>query len=159
MGLVGRPPKTREAKILEGNPGRRPLGVAPPTQRMSNLNPPDRLSAEGKRIWRDLAPELDAAGLLTTRDRNAFEEYCAALSDLRAARASIGKTLRNITNEHDQVRPMVTVMERARKAVLDLGARFGLTPVDRARAGGGGSVQKSDAGGLDEFLDRRNGTS
>lgn len=159
MGLVGRRPKSREAKILDGNPGRRPLGVAPPTQRMADLAAPSRLSAEGKRIWADLAPELDAAGLLTTRDRNAFEEYCSALADLRAARAAIGKSLKNIVNVHGQVAPMVTVMEKSRKAVLDLGARFGLTPVDRARAGGGGTVQKSDVGGLDEFLNRRNGTA
>jgi len=158
VGLVGRPPKTREAKILAGNPGHRPLGVAPPTQRLCTLEPPKRLSAEGKRIWADLAPELDAAGLLTTRDRNAFEEYCAALADLRAARRAIGKSLARAENKYQQVSPYWTILERSRKAVLDLGARFGLTPVDRARAGGGGSVQKNEAGGLDEFLGRRNGT-
>ncbi len=148
----------REAKIISGNPTKKPIPPPVVAAAPASLRPPARLSAEAKRVWLELAPELEAGGLLTSRDMGAFEEYCAAISDLRAARRAIGKSLARAENKHQQVSPYWTILERSRKAVLDLGARFGLTPLDRARPGIGiSSAGSTDTGGIKSFLDRGRG--
>lgn len=78
MGLRGPAPKPDSMKMLDGNPGKRPIKnkksvemaySTPPT-------PPKRLMKDAKDAWKRLAPMLTAWGMLTPMTVDYFAETC-----------------------------------------------------------------------------------
>jgi len=61
----GPPPKLYAVKRGAGNPGRRPLNPGP-AYRVKRPNCPANLTGEGRKLFRQLAPELYQKSLLTT---------------------------------------------------------------------------------------------
>ena len=120
------------AKIARGvRPSRinsrapRPIAIRP--------SPPAWLSAEARREWRRIAPELERLGLLTLVDRAALSIYCAAWGDLVAARrvlARRGSTQRTPNGFLSQ-RPEVAIASSASKQIRQWCAEFGFTPSAR----------------------------
>ena len=82
MATRGRKPKPTAMKILEGNPGKRPLNVNEPVPPVGNIKCPTWLLPEAKKEWKRLAPSLEAMGVLTMADLTAFEGYCQAYGGL-----------------------------------------------------------------------------
>ena len=127
----GPPPKPTALKLVEGNPGRRPLNENEPKPPLATLKPPTWLDADGRKVWRQLAPGYHALGLLTELGVEAFAHACAKLATARREQGSPSKAL-------DQA-------ER-------LFARFGWTPSDLSRL----SVEKPSDDKFAKFLMRRN---
>ncbi len=80
MGRRGPLAKPTALKILQGNPGKRPLPKREPKPKptLSIPQPPDHLPALGKSAWQSLASPLHALDLLTDLDLHALESYCTA---------------------------------------------------------------------------------
>ena len=78
MATRGRKPKPTALKVLEGNPGKRPLNDREPVPPKATLKCPAWLLPEAKKEWKRLAPALEAMGVLTMADLTAFEGYCQA---------------------------------------------------------------------------------
>src|SRR5690625_1355421 len=82
----GRKAKPAALKRAQGNPGKRALPELPveaeqqPLKSSANSTAPKRLSAEGRRIWDALAPELERLKFLRPSDQPAFERYCDTLA-------------------------------------------------------------------------------
>lgn len=78
MAKVGRPRKPTALKVLEGNPGKRPLPESEPRPDalQSPQTPPRTLTPGAAAEWRLIAPGLAGMGLLTTLDQGALETYC-----------------------------------------------------------------------------------
>src|SRR3989304_3311411 len=87
MGRRGPAAKPASLRLLEGNPGKRPIREGPKPR---PLRPtcPSWLSPQAKAEWRRLAPELERLGLLTHLDRAAFAAYCQSFAQWRGGQAA-----------------------------------------------------------------------
>ena len=126
----GRPRKPTALRLIEG--GKMPETEPRPTP--AKVRMPAGLSRPEQRYWRQTAPDLIARGVLTRWDVTALKDWCiyrarkdAADKDI-AVRGQLvlgreGTTVRN---------PSIMISQQAGAAAARIGARFGLTPSDRA---------------------------
>ena len=68
MATRGRKPKPTALKLLEGNPGKRPINEHEPIPPKGTVKCPTWLEPEAKKEWKRLAPSLEAMGVLTQAD-------------------------------------------------------------------------------------------
>jgi phage terminase small subunit len=130
--MRGRKPMPTALKILGGEqPCRRNRNE--PQFAVSTVDPPKWIRGESLSHWRELAPILLRAGLLTEGDRSALAMLCEEFGRMRRARSAPSR---------DKAR------ERYRRWL----AEFGLTPSSRSR------IRATAAPVLDElsaFLSRK----
>ncbi len=78
--MKGRKPKPVALKLLEGNPGHRPIGNAPmPATKLPRC--PPHLSSGAKKTWARLGPKFAALGVMAEVDEMAFAMFCQAYAD------------------------------------------------------------------------------
>ncbi|MFI6609292.1 phage terminase small subunit P27 family [Streptomyces sp. NPDC050507] len=134
-GFVGRPPKPTAVKRLEGNPGGRPLNESEPRPPAGVPDPPEWLSETALEEWRRLVPLLVKMRVLTMADRNALAAYCESYSQFVAATLAVrdGGVLVDSYRGGVAKNPAVQVARDALEQMNRWGAKFGLSPADRAR--------------------------
>jgi P27 family predicted phage terminase small subunit len=76
--MRGRPPKPTVLRIIEGNPGKRPLPANEPRPRPGIPTCPQHLTREAKVECHRISKELQCMGRLTKADRAALAAYCVA---------------------------------------------------------------------------------
>src|SRR3990167_409271 len=119
--MPGRRPKPTELKILEGNPGHRPLNIREPKPPKGIPICPPGLNEKGQATHAALAAQLDAMGVLTDADSTALELLVGVLTEYRAARdvvQSKGPTYTCRTKNNGlmaRIRPEVRIAESAFK--------------------------------------------
>ena len=126
------PSATKRARGTE-RPGRR--NPNEPQPRKVLPRPPAFLSDEAKRVWKQLAPKVYSAGLLTELDVMAFTAICVAWGDFVEAREKIllhGKVILG-PGGVPVLSPYVTLANKALDHVMRLMAEFGMTPSSRTR--------------------------
>ena len=137
--MPGRPPKPTRLRILEGNPGKRPLNKAEPQPSLGlTVQCPAWMSVEAKRIWRKLRPILERMGVFTEADAWALAMLCETLAEFRAAREVVraeGATTLVVTQSgvSDQERPEVKIAQNAFVRARQMMQEDGLTPSSRSR--------------------------
>jgi len=148
MAKPGTKPKPTALKVLEGNPGKRPLNENEPKLEPKAPVCPKWLDNYAHKVWERLAPVLKQMGLLTFADRETFACYCQSVSDYRRAMQIIEKEgVTTATNTgYVSKHPAVTMKNEALKNIKSLASEFGLTPSSRS----GLVVPGSDD---DDFLD------
>ena len=150
---AGRKPKPTNIKILEGNPGKRPLNEYEPKPLKKAPPCPKWLEPEAKKEWRRLAKTLEAMGVLTDADMAAFAGYCQAYARWKEAEERItdrGLVIRTPSGYPQQV-PYISIAQQYLKLMQQFAEQFGLTPAARSRiiAGNGEGKAVDD---LDELL-------
>lgn len=136
---MGRTPKPTKIKVLEGNPGQRPLNDKEPQPVPQAPECPEWLTGEGKRMWDKLAPQLENLGLLTEIDGEAFAAACQAWNDYVESIKTIkekGRTYKYKNQggfENETERPEVKVANKAIEQFRTFCREFGLTPASRTR--------------------------
>lgn len=145
MAQRGRKPKPTALKLLEGNPGFRPLNEKEPKvpKEMGLPECPAWLMDAAKEEWYRLAKVLSDMGVLTAIDMAAFAGYCQNFARWKEAEEFIaehGSTFETATGYIAQY-PQVNISSGARKDMLKFAAEFGLTPSSRSRI-----IANSDAG-------------
>ncbi|MBY6275390.1 phage terminase small subunit P27 family [Symbiobacterium thermophilum] len=134
MGIPGRKPKPTHLKVLEGNPGKRPLPENEPKPAPIMPECPSWLDRYGKAEWKRVAPMLHRLGLLTEADGMALALYCDAYSTYRRAREALKDGLTFTTpNGYVQQKPEVSIANNAMKQIRAFCAEFGMTPSSRGR--------------------------
>lgn len=135
MSKRGRPPKPTALKVLQGNPGKRPLNTEEPKPRALPPKRPAWLTGEGKKKWDELVPELERLGLLTIVDGAALAALCQAWKDYVECINVIKKYGRTFATESGYLmpRPEVKIAEKAFQAFKAMSVEFGLTPSSRSR--------------------------
>ena len=135
MGVPGRPPKPTKLKLLNGNPGKRPLNKREPQYETDVPTRPEWLLPEAKREWSRIVPELQAKGLIAKVDRAALAAYCQswalyveAVQDI----AENGTTFKTETGYQGPT-PSVGIMVKMQQQMSTYAAKFGFTPSDRSR--------------------------
>ena len=135
MGKRGPAPKPTALKVLQGNPGKRPLNDKEPEYEKSDelLKPPPYLSTHGKKEWKRIAPMLLNNGLLTNVDISALGAYCQAYHRwIEAEKAIRTYGMTCVTDKGNIIqRPEVGIANTAMRDMLKYAKEFGLTPSSR----------------------------
>ena len=144
MATRGRKPKPTALKLLEGNPGNRPLNTAEP--RSTGVpDCPDWLEDEAKAEWERMSAVLENMGMLTDMDMVAFAGYCQAYARWREAEEFLSQhgSIVRTPNGYLQQVPQVSIAQTNLKIVLKFCEQFGLTPSSRSRIVADKSVEET----------------
>ena len=134
-GRSGRKPKPTRLKLLQGNPGHRPLNKNEPMPRLAVPSCPSHLSAEAKKEWHRIAPELAAVGLITRIDRAALAMYCEAWGRWLEAEDALRKygVMVKSPSGFPMQSPYLAVANKAMEQMRGLLTEFGMSPASRTR--------------------------
>lgn len=143
----GRPPKPREQRIAEGNPGRRalPEPMVGLGKRLDFPAPVD-LTNLGRKIWHELVPQIATLGWVDGIDETMLRLLVDTLEVIERAKLSIttdGFMLVERKYDKDgietgetlKVNPAVRAQLQATAQAHRIAAGFGMTPSDRSRLG------------------------
>lgn len=135
MATRGRKPKPTALKVIEGNPGKRPLNQAEPKPENKAPKCPSWLEKEAKKEWRRMSKVLEALGILTEVDTAAFAGYCQAYARWKEAEEFLSKhgTIFKTPSGYIQQVPQVSIAQTYLKIMKDFCSEFGLTPSSRSR--------------------------
>lgn len=165
---TGPKPKPTAIKIIEGNPGKRPL----PENELKPKNDmpacPSFVKGAARREWQRLAPEIFQLGLLTRLDRAALSAYCVAWGQLEEVEQELSRIKRmnrdihklrkknpnlpkpetngmvSITSNGNAVmEPLLSVRKQAMEQMHKFLIEFGMTPASRTRISGEPGKQKA----------------
>ena len=152
--MKGRKPKPTVLKVLDGNPGKRPLNQREPKAPQGLPEAPSWLDAEAQAEWERVTSDLQEMGLLSRADRPALAAYCTAWSRWVEAEAMV-KKLGPIVKSPDKGFPMkspyLTIADQALETMRKLMVEFGLTPSSRSRIRVSGPSEPGDE--FDQFLE------
>jgi len=135
MATRGRKPKPTALKVLEGNPGKRPLNKNEPQPERKAPRCPSWLEPEAKKEWKRMAKTLETIGVLTQVDKAAFAGYCQAYARWKEAEEFLSKhgTIFKTPSGYIQQVPQVSIAQTYLKVMKDFCSEFGLTPAARTR--------------------------
>lgn len=153
--MRGRRPKPTNLKVLEGNPGKRPLNQNEPKPVPIAPKCPNWLSKEAKKEWRRIAPQLEKLGLLTELDMANLAGYCRAYSELIDAEIFLqkhGQTYQIPKRDEEgkmvglyvQQWPQVSIARKAQEEIRAFSSLFGMSPSDRSRMAVPGQPDDND---------------
>lgn len=148
--MKGRKRKPTALRLIQGNPGRRPLPAREPKpELLRDLEPPDYLNDEGKKQWRYLAPALIKVGVLTALDAHALALLCDAIARWIYATQKVQASglFVKTPNGYPVQSPLVSIQKAAHDQMYRMLAEFGMSPSSRPRVSGTGQ----SAGELDEW--------
>ena len=149
MIRMGRPPKPTALKILQGNPGKRPLNENEPVFQKSDntLKPPAFLSSNAKKEWKRIAPMLTQNNLLTDADMATLAAYCQSYHRWVEAEKIINKygMTCETTNGNIIQRPEVGIANKSMGEMIKCAKEFGLTPSSRANLKALDSIEQEDS--------------
>jgi len=149
----GRPRKPTHLKIVEGNPGKRPLNQNEPKPKPLLPSCPNWLNKDAKAMWRRLAKKLNDLGLLTEIDGEAFTAACQSYGVwvecekilIEKGRVMVIERVNksgDSIGEYEQQRPEVSIGNTALKNFKGFCSEFGLSPSARS----GIQVNQDDGG-------------
>ena len=155
MGRRGPAPKPTRLRVIQGNPGKRPLNKNEPKPALGRPPCPRWLNEEAKKEWRRIVPELARIGVLTIVDRLALAGYCQAYARWRQAEEAIEKygMIGKTESGYVQQLPYVSIAQKSLALMRNLAAEFGMTPSSRSRIKADTSEKDKDP--FEEFLGGR----
>ena len=147
--MRGRKPKPSNIKLMEGNPGRRPLNDREPVPAGGIPDYPDWLDDRAKAEWFRITRVLLDMRLLTSADSTALAAYCTTYSRWVNAELHVqkfGTVVKTPKTDFPMKSPYLTIADQAMEAMRKFMVEFGLTPSSRSR------IRVPDnADALDEF--------
>ena len=141
---MGRKPTPAKLKVIEGNPGKRPIPEEPEAPIPSEVpDPPSFLDEYAKDEWVKVAEGLNAMKVLSTIDEKSLAAYCQAYSVWRRAEEELAKlrelggeiatlVVKNIQGNWIQ-QPLISISSKAASDMVRYASEFGMTPAARAR--------------------------
>ena len=85
MATRGRKPVPSAIKLIQGNPGRRPINKREPKPKPKVPSPPSALKGEALREWKRITKVLGPMWMLSDLDRAVLAAYCTAYARWKAA--------------------------------------------------------------------------
>lgn len=135
--MAGRPPKPSALKLVQGNPGKRATNNREPEPVLLNdLEPPEHLPPPVADVWREMAPKLRRAQLLTELDTYLLELTCTAVATFRSTieKTADGKLMaRNPETGTVSLSPWVLLQSMSHKQAMATLREWGATPAARSR--------------------------
>ena len=139
---MSNPKKPTALRVLEGNPGKRPLPLNEPKPAPICPEMPDFLDVRAQEEWKRLESELVSVGVLTRVDGMAFAGYCQAVSDVVRLTVSLRESGVVFTTDKGFVgqRPEVAMLAKAWDRVDKFARQLGIGAEHRAHI----EVKRSD---------------
>ena len=134
--MRGRKPKPTRLKLIEGNPGKRPLNKHEPKPEPKVPTCPAHLCPAAKAEWKRLARELFVLGIVTALDRAALAAYCQAYGRWAEAERKLKETpmlIKLPVRLHPAHRPGSAIANKQLELMAKYMAEVGLSPVSRTR--------------------------
>ena len=133
--MSGPPPKPTALKILQGNPGKRPLNKKEPKPKNEIPTCQPHLCRHGKIEWKRITKELSILGLITRIDRAALSGYCTAWGNYVESSIGIQKTGYLVKSKTGvfRINPLVMIQTRALDQMKGFLVEFGMSPASRSR--------------------------
>ena len=131
----GRKPTPTRLKLLNGNPGRRPLNRNEPQPQARLPRAPEHLSEVARKEWKRAGRFLLQLGLISDIDLAAFAAYCTAYGrwvDAEQALQTYGVMLKS-PNGFPVQSPYLAVANRALEQMRSLLSEFGMSPASRVK--------------------------
>ena len=127
------PRRPNHLKILAGTREDR-VNRNEPLPAESAIVPPVQLSEGAQAVWDRLAPDLIKKGCLSNWDLDLFIVYCDATATYHECRRAMGGdyTVKGSVKDTTVKSPLWRVMKDSSDTMRSIGAKFGLTPSDRA---------------------------
>ena len=141
--MPGPKPKPTALKLVEGNPGKRPLPKSEPKPAPIKPRIPGYLGLDGRRHWKDLASKLERLGILTEIDQDVLGLYCDAFDRWRVAERALrreGVVIAAETSGYKMPNPWVSVRNRALDDMRRWAPELGIGAASRSRI----EVKKAD---------------
>lgn len=132
---AGRPPKPAELRVIEGNPGKRPIPDVPAPVDLE-LVAPDWLKGEALVEWDRCIRIMKAMGTLGAETRAALAIYCRAWQRLVEAEAHVAQHGELVAAPRTGVpmhNPYLAIANQAAATILKIGGEFGFSPAARVR--------------------------
>lgn len=122
-------------KVIEGNPGKRPLNYYEPLPRPIIPSCPKWILPEAKAEWKRVVPELNRLGLLTCVDRAALIGYCQSWARYVEAEKFLKDNATTFETDKGYIQqvPQVGIAQKYLKLCYTFMTEFGLTPSARGR--------------------------
>jgi len=138
--VKGRKPKPTKLKMLEGNPGGRPLNENEPeyvlTKELMVEMIPDGLSFQGLKEWDRLCELLQGQGVVTDADINILQMYINTYDQYLEAQKIIKKSGLLVVNKKTGrigSNPAINIAKDCTIQLIKMQAELGLTPSSRSR--------------------------
>lgn len=143
MGKRGPAPKPTPLRVLHGDRKDR-INTDEPQPAEADVLPPTWLDEAALEVWESYAGDLEDKGVLTAWDTETFANWCDAVVRRRRAAAALAEEGEVIdlpvfdkngeqTGSRRGKNPWTLVLDSADAQVQRYGARFGMTPSDRAQ--------------------------
>ena len=131
----GRKPKPTKQKQLAGNPGKRALNNNEPEfTKLTKVDAPAWMPEFAIGMWETIVPDLLANDVLTVPDLHNVESFCMAYCRWREAEQDITDNGITIHTEKTVIKnPAVTVVNEAKRQMVQFGSLLGLDPSSRQR--------------------------
>lgn len=135
MATRGRTPKPTMLKVLEGNPGKRPLNDREPQLEVKEPEIPAHLDEEARTEWKRIAPILVRMRVLTEADQVMLACLCQTYSRMVEAQAKlkVAGLLYQTPSGYVQQSPLLSIINACMGHIAKVSAEFGLTPSSRVR--------------------------
>lgn len=154
--MKGRKPKPTHVKLVNGNPGRRPLNENEPQPQGDLTDPPEWFTDEQRAGW-DYAISHAPRGLLRRLDRSTLVVWVVAEDLHRQASISVAK-FGLITRSPKQGEPMqnpyLPIINRQAQIMMKAAAELGFTPSSRSRISVDDGVSKMNPFEKNGIFDR-----
>ena len=133
--MRGRKPKPTRLKLLDGNPGKRPIRGDEPEPPGSLPTCPAHLSPTAKAEWKRLARVLNRIGVVTQVDRAVLAAYCQAYGRWVEAERKLQETptLIKLPSGYIQPSPWLGIANKQLELMHRCMGELGLSPVSRSR--------------------------
>lgn len=132
--MKGRKPKPTQQKILEGNPGKRPLNDQEPQPESGAPPAPEGFNEAARECWDRVIKELVETCGLAKIDFGTLESYCNAYANMWKAQREINDNgLVKDTPFGPKKNPAVTIVENQMKIIRSLASELGMSSSSRSR--------------------------
>jgi P27 family predicted phage terminase small subunit len=131
----GRKPLPTQLKILNGNPGKRPLNMDEPDVEVAIPEPPACLDELALEEWNRIGSELMHLGVISNIDRCILAAYSMAWSRAFWAQQQLAEQQLVLTGKDGGVyqNPLLAIFNKAMEQAVKYAAELGMTPSSRSR--------------------------
>jgi P27 family predicted phage terminase small subunit len=124
--------KPNKLKLVEGNPGKRPIKEQPKLE-IKNLKCPIWLNEEAKKEWERVFTLLEKLGLISDIDMTIFAMYCQNYARWKQAETELNEeNLKVMGRTGYIVNPLVKISQTYQTRLKISIEKLGLSPSDRA---------------------------
>lgn len=124
--------KPNKLKLVEGNPGKRPIKKQPKLE-IKNLKCPIWLNKEAKKEWKRVFTLLEKLGLISDIDMTIFAMYCQNYARWKQAEMELNEEKLKVMGRTGYiVNPLVKISQTYQTRLKISIEKLGLSPSDRA---------------------------